>query len=88
MFTVAVEDKQLDFATGDSMVVYRMAHAGYSLFSCAAGELLIYRGTFTFWLRLGHDGYEVVAQPSMVMVSTTSSKPTLTRLNTFPCPNR
>jgi len=65
-----------------------MAHAGYSLFSRAAGELLIYRGTVYFLATVRHGGYEVVAQPSMVMVSTTSSKPTLTRLNTFPCPKQ
>lgn len=32
--------------------------------------------------------YEVTAQPNIVIVSTTSSKPMLTRLSTFPCPSR
>jgi hypothetical protein len=39
-----------------------------------------------YWLAKRH--YEVTAQPSIVIVSTTSNKPMLTTLSTFPCPSK
>ena len=57
-----------------------MAYVGYPLFSMLPGNYWFIEERLLF----GYDGYEVVAQPSIVIVRTTSSKPTLIRLNTFP----
>jgi hypothetical protein len=53
-------------------------------------------GVFVAWValqaasapRCDENLYDVTAQPTIVIVSTTSSKPMLTMLSTFPCPSK
>ena len=65
--------------------IYPMASSGFSLSWERHGTRY---EAFGLRLLFGYTNYDETAQPSMVIVSTTSSKLTLIRLNTFPCPKR